>query len=327
VTKTAAARRERFLPYPYARAGIDLTITSCRLDGTAEIPSDAEARLLELDVPWNRADLGLAVRVPRDIVARVMPSDEPAQHAEVVIVVRCAATFVRRAVRVPLTAVDAPVGAALDLFRDDLAGSAYVTAYLVRRSALPSGSRYATVRGARLADSRPWELRADRTREPRGEYLEVRYRRFSDDKALPARDRGNLHVLQFDQEAPVLWINADHERVAAVLNSRGTVGRQARLREVVFDPIAHAVWTQLFLKAASTYVRDEEATYPWEDGVLDLLLKDVFPEVRNAADRRDRLLATWDDFPTLLQRLDAALQRRNDLAGHLSKLIEEEDGP
>jgi hypothetical protein len=126
-----------------------------------------------------------------------------------------------------------------------------------------------------------------------------------------------------DQETPELWVNADHERIAAVLDSKGTVGRHARLREVMFDQIAQGVWTQLFLRVARDYVLNEETTYSWHDAVLDLVLRDVFPEVRSAVERRDRLTEAWEDLPVLLTRLDAALQRRSDVSAHLSKLIEE----
>ena len=57
--------------------------------------------------------------------------------------------------------------------------------------------------------------------------------------------------------------------------------------------------------------------------VLDLLLRDVFPELRSVAERRDRLAELWGELPLLLARLDAALQRRAGVSAHLSKLIEE----
>jgi hypothetical protein len=77
------------------------------------------------------------------------------------------------------------------------------------------------------------------------------------------------------------------------------------------------------LRAARDYVTNEETSYAWQDAVLDLLLRDVFPELRSAAERRDRLAELWDELPVLLARLDAALQRRGDVSVHLTKLIED----
>lgn len=328
--RTAATRRERFLPYRYARSGVALRVTGCVLDGEDMVEPDTEAHLVELDVPWNAATVQLELTVPAATLARVLPEGQEGggtpDETELLLVLRCPSTFVRAGVRVPFARADVPVSTELALRRDDLAGALHLQAFLVRKSAGRRRRGFASRTSARLADSRAWELRVDCGREPRGEYLDVRYRRFSEDDAIPARDRKNLYALDVAEDAPILWINAEHERIAAILDSKGNVGRHARLREVFFDHIAHAVWTQLFLRAARHYVETEDTVFAWEDGVLDALLKDAYPEVRSAADRRDRLAEDWDDLPELLRRLDAGLQRRDDLAVHLTKLVEEETG-
>ncbi|MCZ7684025.1 MAG: hypothetical protein M5U28_36740 [Sandaracinaceae bacterium] len=323
MTRTAASRRERFLPYRYARGGVELRVVACTLDGKTDVAPEDEAHVLDLEGRWTRAALALAVSVPEATLARVLPSGAPASDLEVAVVLRCPATLLRIGTRVALRRRAA--------WRRSSSRSCSTTSRARRSSSrtwsaprAASAPGYAGQRGARVADSRAWELRVDRPREPKGEHLDVRYRRFSEDATIPARDRKNLYALDLDQPSPILWLNADHERVAAVLDSRGTVGRHARLREAIYDHVAHAVWTQLFLKAAGDYVRNEETTYPWQDAVLDLLLRDVFPEVRRASDRRDELATAWDDLPSLLARLDAGLQRRNDLALHLTRLVEEE---
>lgn len=323
MTRTAASRRERFLPYRYARGGVELRVVACTLDGRTDVAPEDEAHVLDLEGRWTRAALALAVSVPEATLTHVLPTGAPVSELEVAVVLRCPATLLRIGARVALPPPGAVAPVELALVLDDLAGSAELVAYVVRATR-GSAPGYAAQRGARVADSRAWELRVDRPREPRGEHLDVRYRRFSEDATIPARDRKNLYALDLDQPSPILWLNADHERVAAVLDSRGTVGRHARLREAIYDHVAHAVWTQLFLKAAGDYVRNEETTYPWQDAVLDLLLRDVFPSVRRASDRRDELATAWDDLPSLLARLDAGLQRRNDLALHLTRLVEEE---
>jgi hypothetical protein len=302
---------------------VELLVTSCTLDGKAVIGADLDAHLVELDVPWARATLALTVAVSSATLADVAGGALPGAF-EIAIITRCPSTFLRVARRVALTALDEPLPVNLELARDDLAGPVSLGAFLVRVTDA-NGDSHSVVRGARVADSRSWELRVDRHREPRGDYLDVRYKKFSDDETLPRRNRGNLYVLEADHEAPILWINADHERVAATLDSRGTAGRHARLRESFFDHIAYAVWTQLFFQAASDYVPDGEATYPWQDVVLDLLLKDVFPNQHDSSARRDELREMFKQPALLMQRLDAGLQRRNDLAGHLTKLVNEED--
>lgn len=325
MTRLSSARRERFLPYRYARGGVQLTVTSCKLDGDRDVAPDVADQRLDLDGPWADATLRVCAGVAAPTFAAI-GEGEPPEAFEIALVLRCPATFVRRAVTVELGVVGGTVERSLALRRDDLSGSASLVAYLVRKRA--HTARPALVRGARLAESRAWEVRIDPPREHHGEYLDVRYKKFSEDETLPLRDRGNLYVLDVDQESPILWINADHQRVAGILDSRGVTGRAARLRESFFDHVAYAVWSQLFVKATTDLLAsdDDETTYPWQDVVLDALLGDVFPEVKGGSARRRRLREWHADLPELWRRLDAALQRRNDLASHLAKLAEEEVG-
>jgi hypothetical protein len=322
MTRVAGAHRERFLPYRYVRGGVELVVSSCVLDAKTRVATDLDTHLVDLDVSWSRAVLTLAVTVSATTHAAIADGAPPSAF-ELALVTHCPATLLRVARRVPLSALDEPSTVELELRRDDLAGSAQVFAFLVRATD-PHERSNAAVRGARVADSRSWELRIDRKREPQGDYLDIRYKKFADDETLPRRDRGNLYVLDLEQEEPILWINADHDRIAGILDSRGAVGRHARLRESFFDHIAYSVWTQLFLKAAGDYAAEGEVTYAWQDTVLELLLRDVFPDVRIASERRARLRDLWADQATLMRRLDAGLQRRNDLAAHLTKLVNEE---
>jgi len=324
--RTTAARRERFFPYRYVRGGVRLRVSGCELDGQHAVEVEAEAPRLELDVPWDEARIDLELTVDRETCAYVGATVE---ELELLVVIRCGPTFLRVGERVPLTSADqaAVVKHSMSVRRDALRGTAEIQAFLVRRTpaAETTVRGRAASRGARVADSRVWELLVDRRRERRGEHLEVRYRKFSSDEALPAHDRRNVYALDLDQDDPILWINADHERIAGILDSKGNTGRQARLREVFFDQIAHSVWTQLFLRAARSWAQNEELVYPWEESVLEVLLRDVYPEVKSASDRLDRLADDWSDATVLLRRLDAGLQRRHDLAGHLLKLVEEQE--
>ena len=319
--RTHATRRERFLPYRYARSGLELSIERCLLDDRDELAPDDEACAIDLDVRWTTATLDVRLELPQETRERVLAPGTPADAIDALVIVRSPSTFFRSAVRVPMRSGRATLS--LLLQRDQLAGLAELEAVVVRTTDAKRAEEHASARGIRIADSRTWQLRIDRVQEPRGEYLDIRYHPFSKEPTVPARDHGNLYLLRLEQETPELWINADHERIAAVFDSKGTVGRHARLREVAFDQVAHGVWTQLFMRAARDYVANEETSYAWQDAVLDLLLRDVFPELRSVAERRDRLAELWGELPWLLARLDAALQRRAGVSAHLSKLIEE----
>jgi hypothetical protein len=323
--RTASTRRERFLPYRYARGGVDLQILRCELDHRQSVDPDRDARVLDLESTWSTARLSLEAVVPASVCAEVVPGAPSPNDVEVLVVIQCPSTLWRRGTPVAVNRFDAPLSFDISLARDDLAGSARIRGYLIRRT---QGSRqrgFASVRGTRVADSGEWDLRIDLKREARGDYLDVRYRRFSEDRMIPVRDRKNLYFLQLDVDSPILWLNADHQSICGILDSQGTVGRQARLREALFDQITYAVWTQLFLQAARNYVELEDFAHEWEEPVLDLVLKDAYPEVKSASERRDHLGDDWRDPTQVLRRLDAALQRREGLVTHLEKLIREEN--
>ncbi|MEQ9498734.1 MAG: hypothetical protein RIT81_17785 [Deltaproteobacteria bacterium] len=302
---------------------MELRVVECVLDAADSIAPDAEHKVVELDVEWHHATVTLEVEVSEATAGTVLPPGAMPGDVEVLVVTTCPSTFVRTAQRAPLEAFERPVRVELELERDRLAGTVELKALLVRAKDAPPCDGFGHAVGVRLAESAAWELLVDRRPESAGQYLDIRYRPFSEDPVIPVRDRKNLYLLETDGPAPVLWINADHERLSAVLDSRGTVGLHARLREVVFDHLGHAVWTQLFLHAAERYVASGECVHEWQDVVLDRVLADVYPDDPNTAVRRDRLVADFEELPTVLRRLDAALQRRDDLAGHLTKLVEE----
>jgi hypothetical protein len=109
-----------------------------------------------------------------------------------------------------------------------------------------------------------------------------------------------------------------------VLDDRGSTGRKARLREVFYDLIAHSVWVQLFLRAASDARELDETTYRWQDGVLRQLLPGIFPSSRSHGERVSALRALLaDDLGLLLDRVDTVLQGRADLSTHMSVLADE----
>lgn len=321
-----ARRKERFLPYAHERGGLTLRILSCRLDGDRTVLPDEDHHLLSLEGSWRRAELRVEVLVPAELVGRVLPEPErAAPPIAVLLALRCDETRLRRGFA---DSSPGPRGGAssfvLALDREELYGAAELQAFLVRgREARPAQRGYARLKGARLATARAWTLSIDRQRRFEGRYLEIRYRRFGEDEVIPPHDRGNLYLLEHDQPWPILWINADHEAISAVLDSKASVGGQARLREVIFDLVAAPVWTQLFLRAAGDVIGQGEAAYEWEERVLGELLGDLYPALPAAA-RPQALQEDWQDLPLLLVRLDAALQRRSQLCAHLGKLVEEE---
>jgi hypothetical protein len=320
-------KRERFLPYAYERFGLELDLLGCELDGADGPQPDREQRVLALDgEPFRRARLRYRVVVPEETLrAALPPSEHGAPPAAVVLVVRCAQTRLRRSVRAmspPIVALQAEC--VVDLRREECGSELEIAPFLVRaRELSPPEPGYASPREARLAGARPWQVRIQPARAPAGRFLDVRYRSFRQDAWLAAYQH-NVYRLECDQDAPVLWINADHDKIAAVLDDRASVGRKARLREVFYDLIAHGVWTQLFMRAVADVRAGEEATYAWQEPVLRQLLPLMFASGRTYPERMRALQQLLDDDVGLLfERLDGALQMKSELGVHMGKLAED----
>ena len=317
-------KRQRFLPYAYARHGLVARIEGLRIDGQAAPRAiDPERHLVSLDEePWRRGPFGLVVSVPPEVIERVVPKGaEPA--LELVAVLSCEATRLRGAI----ARARAPVGGGevslpIPLRRDDLAGAASLEVHLLRAATGEASPGFAHHAGSRLASARGWELRLERRRGPEGRFLDVRYRSLADDGALDAEHRPSPR----DEPAPVLWINSDHQRIVPILGDRGTRGKRSRLREVFYDLIAQGVWTQLFLRAVDDLqTADGELTYDWEDAALREVLPGMFPDARSHAARRDALLQGLrsEGLAATMERFDAALQKKSDVAEHMTRLVDE----
>ena len=243
----------------------------------------------------------------------------------VVIALRCDDTRLRRGVRVA-----APAGGrrrrvpAATWTEPSCRGRPSWARSSSAQSAAQAGlAGFAAAAGARLAETRPWELRVDRRRQPQpGVYLDVRYRNFNEDETIPKEHKENLYRLEIN-EHPILWLNSAHPGVTGILNSKGHVGKRAILRDVVYDLIVPVVWIRLFSHAADQLRRGEEAAYSWQDSVLDAAARLLVPTRKDTEDARERLEAELEDFPGLLERLDAALQAEHELAKHVVRLAEE----
>lgn len=321
-------KRERFLPYAYARFGLTCRIESVALDGhVIESGLDHERHLVELEEPeWRQLALDGVIELTPAAVQEAFPVEERAQPpGRLIVVVRCPPTRLRRA----QTVAEGPLAAAAYPFRlklphDELHGALELIPFLVRSSARAPAPGYATTGGARVASGRSWEVRVTPLREPSGKFLDVRYQRFSDDAVLRPI-AATLYSLEHEQESPTLWINSDHEQIVAVLSDRGTRGPRARLRELVFDYIAQSVWTQLFLRAALHLEELGEVPYGWEDSTLRELLPGVYPDRRTHPARVEalRVQVQRGELSAVLSRLDTVLQCRSEAVEHIAKLIGE----
>ncbi|HTP27566.1 MAG TPA: hypothetical protein VMK12_18175 [Anaeromyxobacteraceae bacterium] len=315
-------KTEHFLPWAWQKFGFRFDVTGATLDSNRPANVDLDRHLVDLDEPWERATLALRIEVSPDLSARVLPPKDKGGLAAVV-VLRCDETRLRRGVRLLLPPGDGPLEHQIELTRAELSGTAELSVVVVRAVTAESPVRgFATAAGARLAETRPWELRVDRRRTLSGVYLDVRFKDFITDDVVPKEHKQNLYRLEIS-EHPVLWLNSAHASINGILNAKGHVGKRAILREVAYDLMVPVVWIRLFVHAAEQVRRGEETAYGWQEAVLDTAARLLHPKSKKDIDPRERLEAELEDLPALLERLDAALQAEYEVAKHLVRIAEE----
>ncbi|MFW6023463.1 MAG: hypothetical protein ACOC9O_01845 [Myxococcota bacterium] len=326
--KNKRVKRERFLPHAHVRMGLQLEVTGCEADGTAEPDAiDRERHLVAMDgPPWKALTLDIELRIGEDVLGRTLPPGDRPHGAAAWVLVRCEDTRLRHAVSLGVPSPRAlPLCGRVRLERDAVHGVVELRPVLVRSevgSAAEPG--YANAPGMRLAGGRSWEVRVDQARPTQGKFLEVAYHSFREDPQL-APYAGSVHRLECDGDTPRLWINKDHPKITAIMDDRGSTGPRARMRDVFFDLVSHTVWTQLFVRAATHLDESGEAVHEWETSVLQQLLPVVYSRLRTHPQRVARLRRDLaeGEWTRLLQQLDAALQAKHEVARHMTRLIEE----
>lgn len=325
--KESRAQQQRFFPWAHEANGIKLAIVGGQLDAQSLDIVDPHTHVLDLSASWQRAKLALEVRVPAAVATRVVAADEREQPPlAVLIALRCASTHLRRRVAyLPWQAgASGCFEHALEIVRAELAEQAELDAYLIRSRSLNQPTAGVAWRaGARLASARAWTLQIDPSSQRGGNYLDVQYRSFARDPSIPAGQRAALYRLDFERDDAILYLNADHERVRSVLDSKATTGRRARARELLYERIEAGVWMQLILRASARLVEDGELVYAWERSILEQWLPRLYPEQVDDAARRDCLRRDYQQLPRLLTTIDAVTQVSGELATAATKLVDE----
>ncbi|KIG19267.1 hypothetical protein DB30_03823 [Enhygromyxa salina] len=329
--KQTAASEQRFFPWVHEAHALKLAVLGGQLDADTSVSVidrlDPRGHTVDLSAAWQRATLDLQLSVPSRVVTQVVGAherDDP--PLAILVALRCDRTRVRRQVgllnwnqgsggRFELT---------LELRRDEFADVAEIDAFVIRsRAATHDTPGVASLAGARLASARSWQLLIDKPIERAGNYLDIQYRSFAQEPSIPPPQRASLYRLDLAREDPILYLNADHEHVRAVLDAKGTTGPRARARELLFERIQAGVWTQLFLSASTRFVEDGDHAYAWERSVLDQWLVRLYPDEVDDAARRERLCHDHRQLPSLLVQLDAVIQVSGELAQLAAKLADE----
>lgn len=328
--------RETVLPYPYREGGLSLEIEEYWIEDGDPVELDPKPGESTVDLavneadPWNEARIRGSVTLPREVIDSVFPPDErESPPGKLYVALRCRETIYRDRVGVydPSESAGIEPGkhdfeVVLDI--DDLRGSVELHPYLVRSSPGEGEDGFATTPNVRLAGGGSWRIVVDDEDEGESRLIDGEEAEFSEHDHLPAQ--GRLYDLDFrNAESPKLWINSDHSRIVDLLHADGSVGAEARMRDVVLDQIQGGVWPQLIVRAAADVDDQGEPRHEWEEAVLNIFARDLTNEedTTQAALQLGEDLEDPENVAVLMERIDGSIQDYIDPRDQLINLVEE----
>ncbi len=320
--RTVYLPRKDALPYRHAEAGIELRLDSCSLDSGEEVPISAHGRFVDLKqwANWKQLHVKGTISVPDSVVETVFPPDEhEAPPGRLLLVVWCLPTILREGREVhPGPALVGAHPFDLVLSRDQFRGVVTLEARLVRTAPRDAGEGlFASDGQVHLATSDVVELELDELELRRG-FLTVRWEPL---------EEGLVYQLDTsDPTKPVLLLNNKHPALYRILNSPGTTGREARMRDVVFEQIYYGVWMQLIHRTAADIDPDDHVRQDWQKGVLRFVGEILYPEIPTLDEVAQKLRTSLeypDTVASLTEQLDVRLQAEMEFSHRVNQLAME----
>jgi hypothetical protein len=341
VTRRSQRHRTTTLPFSYRDKGVDFDLDSFTVDDRERTalelnPSQTEINLASAvsssdgsDEPdWSSITLHGGLRLPEETVQAVFPEEERAQPpAKLYVTIRCHGTIYRDRIVVSETpTTPGEYDVELEIPKETVRGTVELRPYLVRTEAHPrkEPNDYADQKNFRVASGTLYYVVVDGGEEEERAAIDGERIRFSQTAHLP--DGNKLYYLDFRNEGrPKLWINSDHPRIAEVLQSRGSVGAEARMRDVILDQVSYGVWVQLLVRAGSAVDVEGEVEHEWQEMVLQTFARNLYDtsDVSEATHRLRNDLSDPQTLPHVMQRIDSELQEYIDPREQLIHLMEE----
>jgi hypothetical protein len=275
---------------------------------------------------WDSVTFGGTLYLPETTVDAVFPEDErESPPATLYVTRRCHETIFRdRTVVSEDSTAAGEYDFEFDVHREQLRGKVEFRPYLVRTEDRPGDEGYATDKNSRVASGVTYTVVIDEHQARGSQSIDGEHASFSKSSHLPEGEK--LYYLDFRNEAsPKLWVNSDHPRINEVLQSRGSVGAEARMRDVILDQMSYGVWAQLLIRAGSTIDEEGEVEHDWQRAVIETFARNMY-DVSDLDEAKRRLRRDIHDpqsLPHLMRRLDTELQEYIDPRAQLINLMEE----
>jgi hypothetical protein len=275
---------------------------------------------------WQSVTLLGELDVPEQTVNSVFPENERGEPpAKLYVTVRCHETIYRDKVTLSESSTSAGTyNVDLELPKSSFRGTVELCPYLVRTETRETPEGYAAKKNLRVASGQIYRIVIDKAEDEEPPAIDGEPVNFSQVSHLPSGDK--LYYLDFRNESrPKLWINSDHPRITEMLQSRGSVGAEARMRDVILDEMSYGVWFQLLVRAGSAVDEDGNVDYEWQQTTLETFAQNLYDinDLDEATRRLRSDLGDFDSLPHVIGRIDDELQEYIDPRTQLINLMEE----
>ena len=338
MTRRSQRYRSTTLPFSYRDSGIQFDLNTYSVDQEDPVDLDLKPGQTEINLAstlgatdqemdeWQYVTLSGQLRISEETVDAVFPQDErDIPPAKLYVTVRCHETIYRNR-EVVSQAPTRPdtYNISIRLKKEDIRETVELRPYLVRTKERDIQGEYATQKNFRVASGKIYTVVVDQPLDEEPPAIDGERVSFSQSNHLPGGSK--LYYLDFRNESrPKLWINSDHPRITEVLQSRGSVGAEARMRDVILDQISYGVWMQLLVRASSAIDRNGDVAYDWQQAVLETFARNLY-EVNDLEEATHRLrndIGNAKTLPHVMQRIDDELQEYIDPRTQLINLMEE----
>lgn len=331
--------RSRSLPFNYRNNGIQFDLTTYAIDDADPVSFDLNPARTEIDLAnelspqneeatpdWETVSITANLQITEEVVQAVFPEEERTQPpAKLYVTIRCHETIYRdRVVTSEAPTTPGTYTVEIPIKKAQVRGTVELRPYLVRTVDRDGDGQYASQRNFRVASGTIYSIVFDKPEGEEPPAIDGEHVSFSQTTHLPEGEK--LYYLDFrNEKRPKLWINADHPRITEVLQSRGSVGAEARMRDVILDQISYGVWQQLVVRAGAAIDDDGDVEYEWQQTVLEIFVRNMYEidDLDEAIRRFQTDLEDSSSLPYMMQRLDGELQEYLNPREQLINLMEE----
>ncbi len=341
MTQRSQRHRSTTLPFRYRQTGIDFDIDQYTIDGSKPRDIELKAGQSEIDlVPaleekfgtetelaeWSEIKLYGQLSVLDETVQDVFPPEERERPpGKLYVARRCHETISRTRADVD-EPFDGPgtYEITIRLERSELLGAVELHPFLVRTEDGTDEGDYAVSKNVRVAGGHSYRVIIDSKESEEPSHIDGEEVSFSEVAHLPAGEK--IYYLDFrNEKRPKLWINGDHPRITNVLQSKGSVGAEPRMRDVIMDQIGQGVWTQLVIRAGEAVKDDGTVPHEWQQMVIDTFAPNLYAveDPTEVALQLRSDLENTEDLPHFMERIDREIQEFLKPREQLINLMEE----